>query len=303
MPANNNEKNQFDEPILPHTPFIYAPVDALAKPAPKPVTQVTDEKLGLCNIYFIRHAGVHVKPATKQPLEYFIDPKGRPLTKVNPQGRPLPIRPGSDDVAPQDDIRWLADMRDLFPQHANLKASSKPSTHPVGNEVAAMVELPGGVLKSKFPCQTVQAMQFEGFKQQPPPGIQPRVLATEFCIEMDYPDDTKSVTLELQPLRDVPITGPEGNVLTLEWGDKNEIDVRMGNDTEPEVSALKSFKRCDARTRENGNGQPILVPRDSDFDMHYEVVDVPPALGRPVPHTGHQQTQFNGCDPVATGGG
>lgn len=305
MPANNDKRkeNQFKEPIPPHTPFIYVPVAALAEPVPKPVAQVTDEKLGLCNIYFIRHVRVRFEPETLQELEYFIDPRNRPLTKLNSQGRPLPIRPGSDDIAPQDDIRWLADIRDVFPQHANLKASSKPSANPVGNEVAAMVELPGGILKSKFPCSTVQPMTFDGFLQQTPLGLQARVFATEFFIEMDYPDDTKFVTLRLLPLRDVPITGPEGNVLTFKWDNRTEIDVRMGNDTEPEVNALKSFKRCDFRTREDGVGEPKLIPRDSDFDLHYEVLDIPVGLGRPVPHTGDQQTQFNGCDPAATGGG
>src|SRR5205085_312349 len=97
-----------------------------------------------------------------------------------------------------------------------------------------------------FPCKSVQPKTFRDAKGNVVKDFN-RVLATEFFIEMPFPDSTRKVKLQLKPLRanEAP-TGVPGNELTLRWGKTATIDVRMGNDTRPETVLLTSFKRCDA---------------------------------------------------------
>src|ERR1043166_7001360 len=120
MAANRKQKqNDWKVPVDPHFPFIYVPVLILADPIPTPDKTTDDPKLGICNIYFIARARVIFEPKRSVGITYFIDEKKRPLAE----------RPGSDDVAPQNDIRWLIDFRDILQGPAPLKKTADP-LHP-----------------------------------------------------------------------------------------------------------------------------------------------------------------------------
>src|SRR5437879_3748536 len=80
------------------------------------------------------------------------------------------------------------------------------------------------------------------------------------------------------------------------WPASGPLEVRMGNDTKPEVRLLTSPKRCEPRTPDD---QPLLMPRDDDFFLHYELLDVPSDVGRPLPQAGPHQTSGDGCKPAA----
>lgn len=288
MAANRQRRrNEWEADIDPHSPFVYVPALALGGDVPLPAEAVVDDKLGPCNIYFFDHARVVFDPPPKPGITYFTDPT-----------RPLKERPGSDDVAPEHDIRWLMDVRQVLPD-AKLKAAADPSATALGPEVAAVVELGGGVLKANFPCKTAQPKTFRDRKGGRVEGFK-RVLAAEFFIEMRFDENTPAVALRLEPLRGPDGERPAGiagDVLILRWGDRTTIDLRIGNDTRPETRALVSFKRCDVRTRDV-NGQPVAVPRDDDFDMHYDLLDIPGGI-RPLPQNGPHQTQFDHCSPAA----
>jgi len=297
MAANRKKrKNQFNDPIEVHTPFIYVPRSILADPIPPPAEVVEDKNLGTCNIYFIDHARIMLDKLPLRSIEYFTDPK-HDIGDAE--------RPGSDNVACENDIRWLADLRDVLPKRAALR--EKADAPAIGDEVAAIVELRGGTLKANFPCKSVQPKTFsfkkkDGTKSKDEvvKGFK-RVLASEFFIDMPFLENTTTVKLSFYPLRkgDV-VTGIEGNELTLKWGAAIGIEVRIGNDTKDEAKVLTSTKRCDARARDN-EGKPLLVPRDNDFDLHYDLLNVASDAVRPLPTNGPHQTHVDGCSP-GTGG-
>jgi len=299
MPANRAPRKYRSTEVLdPHFAFLYVPVAVLAEPIPRPVYCVDDEKLGRCNIYFVDNARVVLDPPPLGHLKYFID-------HYENSGHPKDIkeRPGSDDVASEHDIRWLPDIRDIFPDNADLDAAADPRSRIIGKQVAMVVELPAGTLKANFPCKSVQPKTFDGFKQKHAHKPKPRVYANEFVLEMQYPSRTEDVRLKLTSLRPTaPISGLDKRGLILEWKGEQTIELRMGNDTASEIVDLQSMRRCDARSRRTLDGKPKPLPiLDNDFDLHYDVLAIPSKLGRPVPHNGPHQTKFNGCVPLSAG--
>jgi hypothetical protein len=289
MAANydNAIENDWKAIVEPHFPFVYVPESLLVGPISEPADRVEDEKLGTCNIYFLENARVTLEPPPADKLRYYVDPE-----------HDLGERPGSDDVADENDIRWLADLRDLLPpEHTPLRS------HPdaPGPEMSAIVELPGGTLKAGFSCKSVQAQSFRAANGCAVPGIK-RVLAGEFSIEMTYPESTRQVKLRLRPVRmDAFLSGIALNELTLRWPKNGApLVIRMGNDTKLEARLAASHKRCDARVR-SSTGEPILRPRDDDFFLHYQLLNVPDGAARPLPQAGPHQTSGDGCKP-GTGG-
>src|SRR5438270_2852210 len=197
MPANmkddqgGRQTNDWDAPIPDHFPFVHVASAALVD-APPPDGVVVKCAGGEHFVYFFQNARVAIDPSpSSRGIKYYFDPKGRPLAE----------RPGSDDVAAQDDIRWLADIRDIIPNPPPLKASSDPTGTKIGNEVAAIVNLDAGTLKANFPADSVNPKVFKDVKGNVVPGLQ-RVLADEFIIEIPYPAETQSVTLLFTPLRE-----------------------------------------------------------------------------------------------------
>lgn len=295
MAANRKTtKNAWSADVEPHAAFIYAPVRILGGDVPRPAESVIDDKLGPCNIYFIDHARVVFDPPPIGPIEYCVDPDAN---------RKRGVRPGSSDVIRESDIRWLMDIGEILPD-ATVSAASDPRSATVGEDVAVVVDLPAGLLKANFPCKTAQPKTFRDPNAPSVPGFK-RVLAAEFFIEMRFREETESVALRLQRLHprptdgspDHPPAGIAGDTLILRWGDRTTIDVRMGNDTRRETRALVSSKRCDIRTRDV-NGQPVAIPRDEDFDLHYRMLTVA-GNSRPLPQNGPHQTQFDHCSPAS----
>jgi hypothetical protein len=287
MAANEKQvTNDWNAPVEPHFPFVYVPESLLVDPIPEPDERADGRELGTCNIYYLVDTRVTLGIPPQELLDYYIDRK-----------RDLGERPGSDDVAGEDDIRWLADIRDLL--KGGVKLKSDPSAP--GPEVASIVELTGGRIKAGFPCKSVQAQTFRAASPAGPqvvPGIK-RVLASEFYIDMTYPERTEQVKLLLQPLRSEAVTkeGSNRNELTLRWPKTGELVVRMGNDTKAEARLASSPERCNARVR-SADGKPVLKPRDDDFFLHYQLLDLPKDALRPLPQAGPHQTDGDRCKPA-----
>lgn len=290
MAATTRKKNKRGEEIsvngwgttIPdHSPFVHVARSLLVDP-PWPTETVVIGKGGEHFIYFFRDARVEIDPPLKPGIEYFIDPKGRPLAG----------RPGSFDVAPADDIRWLADTRDILSQPAPLKTTVNPAAASVGSEVAAVVNLEGGMLRANFPCDTVHPKAFINEKGKVIPGLR-RVLADEFIIDIPYPKETEQVTLSFKELRkDTPVTGPHELVLRWPKGETT-IELRMGNDPKDEVRVLDTPARFDPVRRIG----PVLKPRSDDFDLHYNLLDIPNGE-RPLPQNDINQCRADDCKPA-----
>lgn len=279
MPANVDEQTTIPE----HVPFVFVDPDVLENP-PDPDDRVGDNHRRNY-IYYFRNARVKIdrpKPGTR--IEYFIDPDGRPLAD----------RPGSDDVASANDIRWLADVRDILPQPVPLKKTARPEATNIGEEVAAIVNLDGGTLKAHFPCDTVHPLAFVDEKGNVVPGSK-RVLADEFMVDIPYSKETERVTISFEELkRGRAMNGPEK--LVLKWPEKQTLlVVRMGNDTKREARRLDTPERCDP-VREIG---PVLRPRVDDFEFHYNLLEMPEGAGRPVPQNDIHQCGIDDCKPWA----
>jgi hypothetical protein len=282
MAANERKNNDWNAVLPEHFPYIFVPVSIIADPIPVTKHTVTDDDLGACNVYFFKNGRVTIDPGSSAAVIYH-----------QKESLELAERPGSDDVAPEDDIRWIADFREIFGGGPKLKTSAIPTAPEIGNEVAAIVELPGGTLKASFPCKSVQPKTFKAGPDKTAVAGFKRVLASEFLLEALYPEDTATVTITVTPLRkdSDPIAA---STLTLQWPGNDPLVVRMGNDTEAEALLAASLMRCDGR-RENGN--PLAIPRDDDFDLHYNLLDLPKDTPRPVPQAGPHQSSGDGCKP------
>jgi len=272
-----------------HAAFVMVDRAALENP-PKPDDGSGKSDSGDC-IYYIQDARVKIAaPESQQPLSYYMDLE-----------RPLADRPGSFDVAPAGDIRWLADLRDLLPEPVPIKETADPNERFLGDEVAAVVDLDCGELRANFPCDTVAAKTFKAPDSDVVVSGFKRALATEFTLDIHYPKETKTVTLSFEALRQrTPVTGPKGDELVLKWPEGHRmLEVRMGNDTKEEVRRLNTPGRCDPR-RQDG---PVLKPQDPEFDLHYNVLAIPKGGERPLPQNDPRQCSADGCKPATTDGG
>jgi hypothetical protein len=286
------QKNDWGVTIPEHFPFVRVARSLLVDP-PDPSETVILSEGGEHFIYFFRDARVVIHSTPKSetpPLVYFVDPKKRPLAD----------RPGSDNVAPPDDIRWLADIRDILSEPAPLKKTANPTEAYLGEEVAAVVNLDGGKLTANFPCATIAPKTFKDAKSGKTVAGLRRVLADEFIIEIPYSEDTDGITLEFQQLRKGKPVNEATRLkeLVLDWP-KSEalLVVRMGNDTKDEVRRLDTPGRFDGMRRTG----PLLKPHDDDFDLHYNFLKIPKDAGRPLPQNDIQQCDFNGCKPAVGG--
>lgn len=282
MAANSkNMTNAWGETVEPHFTFVYVPESVLVGLKAEPDQRAEDKHLGTCNIYYLENARVTFDPRPEETLDYYTDPD-----------HDLGERPGSDDVANEDDIRWLMDLHDVVSD-----VTLKSNLDAPGPEVAAIVELTGGTLKAGFPCKSVQTQTFKATPTKTIPRIK-RVLASEFSIEMTYPETTLQVKLRLQPLRMAePMKGFGLNELTLQWPKTGDLEVRMGNDTKLEAGLASTLERCNARVR-TSDDKPIPKPRDDDFFLHYELLNIPPDGERPLPQAGPHQTTGDRCKPA-----
>lgn len=288
MAANREIRtNEWNETIPIHSPFIYVPASVLAPNAPPPGDSVDDNVLGPCNLYFLDNARVEIDPPPMPGLQYFTDRKK------------MFERPGSSNEASEHDIRWLADFRDILSaKTVELKPDTTPTAASLSSELAAVVELTGGTFKANFPCKSVQPQTFQDVNHNVVPGIN-RVLASEFLIEMRYPANTSKVTLLVTPLRsDQPVTGLAGGALALKWPEEGDgtLVVRMGNDTQKEARLATSPTRCDARAK-NDDGTPRLHPHDTDFDLHYDLLELSKGTPHFLPHANARQISVDGCKP------
>ncbi|MEA2164469.1 MAG: hypothetical protein QOK37_2596 [Thermoanaerobaculia bacterium] len=295
MPANiekehegekEKQVNDWGATIPDHSPFVHVARSLLVDP-PWPSETVVVCEGGEHFIYYFRNARVVIDlpDRLETGIKYFIDPKERPLAD----------RPGSLDVAPANDIRWLADIRDILSEPAPLKSTADPAADNFGSEVAAVVELETGTLQANFPCDTVHPKTFIDVKGNAIHGL-PRVLADELIVDILYPEKTEEVTIRFKELRkDTPVTGPQKDHLVLKWPKhKTTIELRMGNDPEDEVRVLDTPERFDPVRRIG----PVLRPRSEDFDLHYNLLDI--AVGkRVVPQNDIHQCRADDCKPVA----
>jgi hypothetical protein len=278
--------NDWGIEIAEHFPFVSVNCLGLDNP-PAPDDGPGRHNGGDC-IYYFRDARVKIEPPRRPKkirLEYFTDPT-----------KPLADRPGSDDVAPPDDIRWLADIRDILQIESKppqLKKTADPNATYVDDNVAAIVDLDGGTLRASFPCDTLNPKTFIDKDNNVVPGLR-RVLASEFIIDIRYPKETARVTLSFHKLRKgAAVTGPAKLVLKWPVG-RTTLEVRMGNDTKEEVRRLNTPQRCDP-ARQTG---PVLKPRDDEFDLHYNLMQIPPTVSPPLPSNDPHQCSSEGCKPL-----
>lgn len=256
--------------VVRHHAFLYVP-DVLLGPVPDPAFLVRDTTLGLCNVYLVDHARIRVTPAPENDILFF-------TTNL-----PLGTRPGGPGSAPMEDCRWLPDARDvLAPGNDVLQSGLDPRRSSIPKDVSMIVELDGGTIRANVPCENVQPRNFV------PPGNfpGPRVLASEFTVEMTFPDALETVKLsvaQLDPL--VEVEGiPLGDVV-LRLNASAPVDLRIGNDTLDEIAALRSGARCDVPD------EPFSL--DNDFDLHYNLLV--PGLQRSLPQNGGGHSEHNGC--------
>jgi hypothetical protein len=278
--------NDLGVPIAEHFPFVLANRLTLDNPPQ------ADDGPGRYNggdcIYYLKDTRVKIEPPSS--------PKKIPL-KYSTDSKPMGERPGSADIAPASDIRWLADLSEIFPadKRPKLKKTVDPSATYVSEEVAVIVDLSGGELKASFPCDTLNPHTFIDKDNKVVPKLR-RVLASEFTFDIQYPEDTKSVTLSFEKLRKgTAVDGPQGGKLVVKWpAGRTIVEVRMGNDTKEEVRRLNTPQRCDP-ARQTG---PVLKPRDDEFDLHYNLLEIPPKLSRPLPSNDPHQCSSEGCKPM-----
>jgi hypothetical protein len=291
MPANvrkpgktGTQTNDWRAKIARHFPFVS--VNRLALHNPPPADDGPGRYDGGDCIYYFRDARVTIERPKR--------PKTIPLVYITHPKLPLADRPGSADVAPPDDMRWLTDIRDFVEQPPPFKKTADPNQKYVDENVAGIVDLDGGgTLRASFPCATLNPKTFIDEKNRAVPGFE-RVLASEFYIDIPYPKETATVTLSFTTLRKgKKFEGPDK--LVLKWPEGRErVDVRMGNDTKEEVRRLDTPYRCDPFRL----SEAVLKPRDDEFDLHFNLLQIPPNVFPPLPSNDPHQCSKEGCKPM-----
>ena len=181
-----------------------------------------------------------------------------------------------------EDCRWIPDAREVVPGHDTLRPSVDPRNARIGKEVSLIVELNSGIIKAHMPCQNAQPRVFN----QPSGFAGPRVMASEFYCDVEYPDEATTVKLafsQLNPLEE--LQGLTVRELVLQFGRSQMIEVRVGNDTMDEIVEMRSPARCDIADLPNAP--------DNDFDLHYNLLTAGPI--RPLPLNGPRTSEHNGC--------
>lgn len=282
MPARREDFPGDPQAIPQHKAFVYVLERYVVSP-PNPADVLTDAATGeTVLVYHLDHARAHFDPIPASPPRYFTD-----------AGKPILERPGSSDVASAQDIRWMADLREIVPAANGFAPGCDPSQPITADTLAMIVDVQSGIFKSNFPCATVQPQVF--FAGLTRLDIRRRVYPQEFTVEMTYPAGSGDIRLVFEPLRaGIAMTGVDGGELVLRW-QNDRIDLRIGNDTTREISAIADRTRCDLPT-ESG------PPMPNDFVLHYNTVNLHPALARPVPLRGTLHTEHNGCLGVRNGG-
>lgn len=275
-PRLARQKDEKDRPriVARHQAYLYVP-DQNLDDVPEPAMLLRDQKLGLCNVYLMDHARLSFDRTPLNPLRYFVD-----------ADRPVKGRPDDDDamLAPRNDSRWVPDSTELFPDGATLRADVDPRHDITNGKVTMVVHLKGGLIEANHPCSTAQPRTFQPAQVQ----IEARSLAPELTVTMEFPDDTQSIKLLVKTLDPgEEVSGLTVSELKLSWRSNNVMQLRIGNDTLDEIVAMRGESRC----------APVvdLPMAEAEFDLHYDLLDIQPAMVPPLPTRGGGQGDVGGC--------
>jgi len=273
MPAARQPKLTKDTKgiVSRHHAYVYVPQKNLqdSSGAALSITKKVNNVDVVSNVYLVDHARITLDTVPNNKVKYFQDPT-----------KPVKGHHSDPGVAPPKDSRWVPDTREIFGSVVKLKVNPKNN---VSDVVSMVVELSGGSIESDHACNSSQKRKFE-------PEIavvEERIMNPDTVVIMEFPDATTTVTLKaskLDPgnqLIGLPATG-----LVLVWGGSQEIVIRMGNDTLDEIVIVDTNRRCAATPVDR---------RDNDFDLHYEILDIPANSVRPIPVFGGGHGDFGGC--------
>lgn len=271
--ARQHDKNGNRRIVARHHAYIYVP-DKFLNAVPEPAMLVRDEKLGLCNIYLMDFASISFDQKPTNALEYF-------HTNL-----PVKGRPNADDptIAPPNDSRWVPDVAEVFPSPAKLKPEVDPRKDITNGQVTMVVHVTGGLIESSHPCNTAQTRTFKPEQVH----IDARVMTSELTVTMEFADETKSIKVMAKPLDPGELlSGLDDSGLELFWRDKDIIQLRIGNDTLDEIVAIRNSSRCEP--------VPDLPETDTDFDLHYDLLNVALTPDLPLPTRGGDEGDMGGC--------
>ena len=252
-----------------HYPFVYVPqanyllkVDNVQRPTPRSFT-VYDSQLGPCDVFLLDAHRLEIDQTDAMtPLAYEV---GTDAIGETPE-----------DIATATDIRWLPDMREIDPA-TELAPDTDPRkvADPDARQIAAVVKFTAGRITSRFPCRNAAKQVI----RKADGSSLVRTFASEFVVTLDYPFDTDSVTIAVRG----DGSGAPHDDLLLYWGSRDQLDIRMGNDTFDELVMLQK----------NSCTVPEGTPQaDHDFELHYKIsrnftaVEVPKASGHEARHNG-----------------
>ena len=188
--------------------------------------------------------------------------------------QPLPY-PSGDDT----DVRWIADMRAIWPAASSIRADCLPSSSPAAT-VAMQIVIGSGRVTSEFFSQAYLLSRFDPQKN----GLVDHAITREMLVTRPL-GATQQITLSSQSLDGGAGLGQI--VLNVPAG--SDLEITAGNLELGDVIAIAS-----------GGAVERPVGADPHFEIYYPVLQTPPGETIPIPIQHELQGLHSNCPVLMT---
>jgi len=221
-------------------------------------------------------------------------------------GDPFPTRlvyqrDGNGGELSEGDVRYLCDMREIFPERSTFRRNAVSRRTPAIAEVEGQVIVPYGVISSQFGGKDRRVVSFTPPRTQ---GVVRKTVAPELVVTVN---GVTGVEIESQSLDSGQWLDP------IAFDLPNNAEIRFGNLDPLDVQRFITFdgdlQRAmeeDEKQERNGKRDPHreINDRDVDFELYYSVLDgADDRNGLPAPQFESGRGLESNCYVVVVGNG
>jgi hypothetical protein len=205
---------------------------------------------------------------------------------------------GNGGDLPEGDVRYLCDMREIFPERSTFRRNALSARIPAIAEVEGQVVVPYGVISSQFGGKDRRVVSFTPPRPQ---GLVRKTVAPELVVTVNGVTGVEIVSQSLDSGRWLdPIAFDLPTNAEIRFGNLDPLDVQRF------ITFDGDLQRAMEQHERNGNGDPHRGTnnRDVDFELYYSVLDGPDDKnGLPAPEFESGRGLESNCYVVVVGGG
>jgi hypothetical protein len=180
----------------------------------------------------------------------------------------------------ETDVRWIADMRAIWPDASSIRTDCLPSAPSIASTVAMQLVIGSGHIASEFLSHTFLMARFDPQKAQ----LIDQTITREVLITRDL-GSTQQVTISSHSLDGGAALGE----IVLNVAAGADLDVIAGNLELGDIMALASGGTVD---------NPLGA--DTHFELYYPVLQTPPGDIVPIPTLHEIQGLWSNCPVLMT---